>query len=401
MMRSSSKPKVVALLIETSNAYSRGLLAGIRSWVRQHSGWTIHLSEQGRGNTPPLWLERWHGDGIIARFENREIMQAVRKTGLPVVNVSASGLTDEYPVVISDSAAIARLAAQHLLDRGFRHFGYFGDARFRWAASHGENFAAFLARRGLDCSIFPVSKADQDDWEAERERLAGWLRAQPQPVGIMACYDIRGQMLLEACRYAGLRVPEEVAVIGQHNDELLCDLCDPPLSSVIPNAPRAGYEATALLEAMMRGRRPRRGATLIPPLGVATRQSTDIIALEDKEVAAAIRFIRENACSPIGVPDLLRHVPLSRTLLERRFKRLIGRGVYEEIIRARVHHVRDLLAASDLSLAEIADRCSFSSVGYLNAFFKTHTGQPPGAYRRSIRLAPLARGLSSSPRWRH
>ena len=245
----------VALLIETSNAYARELLHGIQSYARENRHWALHLTEQGRGETPPAWLRSWRGDGMIARVETKSVAEAVRQAAVPVVNVSAAELAPEFPTVISDSAAIARLAAEHLLERGFRHFGYCGDARFAWSARHGENFVRHLADAGFECAVFDSQPADAEDWEREQRKLARWLRSLPKPAGVMACYDIRGQQVLDVCRAVGVAVPDEVAVIGQHNDELLCDLCDPPLSSVIPNARRAGYEAAALLDRMMRGER--------------------------------------------------------------------------------------------------------------------------------------------------
>lgn len=220
----------VALLIETSNHYSRELLQGIRDYVREHCEWALHLTEQGRGGSAPNWLSRWRGHGIIARIENERIEQAVAALGVPVVNLSASGFGMAYPVVITSSEGVGRLAGEHLIERGLQHFGYCGDGRFRWAFEHGEHYSAYLREQGFPCSIYRSGREDFEDWEQEKRNLAGWLQQLPKPVGVMACYDIRGQQILDVCREVGIRVPDEVAVIGQHNDELLCNLCDPPLS---------------------------------------------------------------------------------------------------------------------------------------------------------------------------
>lgn len=378
--KSNSRP-AVALLIETSNRYGRELLRGIRNYVSEHTDWAVHLTEWGRGDAPPPWLAKWRVDGVIARIENHEIEHAARATGVPVVNVSAAGLAPEFPVVISDSAAVARLAAEHLLERGFEHFGYCGDGRFKWSATHAGNFIEFLEREGHACAVFDSQPEDFADWEAEQEKLGRWIQSLPKPVGIMACYDIRGQQVLDVCRQLGVQVPDEIAVIGQHNDELLCELCDPPLSSVIPNSCRAGYEAAALLQEMMRGRRVAAGPYLISPVGVAVRQSTDIVALNDRQIAAAVRFIRENACRGIGVEDVLRAIPMSRTLLERKLRQLLRRSPYEEILHIRLRRAKELLSATSLSIAEIAERAGFSCPEYLSAAFKKHAGVSPREFR--------------------
>jgi LacI family transcriptional regulator len=375
----------VALLIETSNAYARELLHGIQSYARENRRWALHLTEQGRGETPPAWLRSWRGDGMIARVETQSVADAVRQVGVPVVNVSAAGLAPELPTVISDSAVIARLAAEHLLERGFRHFGYCGDGRFAWSARHGENLVRHLTAAGFECEVFDSQPADAEDWEREQGKLARWIRSLPKPVGVMACYDIRGQQVLDVCRAAGVTVPDEVAVIGQHNDELLCDLCDPPLSSVIPNARRAGYEAAKLLDRMMRGKAKYPQVVLIEPVGVVTRQSTDVLAVSDSRISAAVRFIREHACERIGVEDARKVAALSRTLFERRFRKLLGCAPYEQILKVRLAKARELLALTNLTLAEISERTGFSSPEYFSAALHKRLKTTPSKLRQRLR----------------
>jgi LacI family transcriptional regulator len=383
----SKRPRrpAVALLIETSNRYTRELLRGIHDYVREGGDWAFHLTEHGRGEMPPRWLSRWHGDGIIARIENPTIAGAVTAVGVPVVDVSAAGLAPQFPTVISDSAEVAHLAADHLRERGFRHFGFCGDRRFAWSARHAANFVRHLRSAGQDCALFASEEEDFGDWEEERRKLEAWIRELPKPVGIMACYDIRGQQVLEACRELGIRVPDDVAVIGQHNDELLCELCDPPLSSVIPNARRAGYLAATLLGRLMRGDRLRPRVIEVPPLGVATRQSTDVVALADQRLAAVVRFMRANACRNITVADVLKAVPMSRTLLERGFKRWLGRTPHDQIQAVRLERARELLVTGSLPIAEVAEHSGFSGPEYFSAVFKREFGVSPGVFRRQSR----------------
>ena len=373
----ASRSPVVALLIETSNAFSRELLHGVRNWMRAHAGWTIHLSEQGRGNKPPAWLKQWRGDGIIARIETPEIARAVKACGVPVVNVSASGLAPEFPAVISDSAEIARLAARHLLERGFSNFAYCGDGRFVWSRSHGRHFARVCREAGHDCEIFPTAGEEQ-----EQAQIQKWLKKLPKPVGIMACYDIRGQQVLDACRALSVRVPDEVAVISQHNDELLCELCDPPLSSVIPGAREVGAKAAAMLDQLMRGKRRHPAITTVPPLGIATRPSTDTVAVADAGLAAAVRHVRDHACKPLLIDDLARRAGMSRTKLERLFREHFGVSPYEQALRHRMTRAELLLRTTTLSIPEIAERTGFATVEHFSNTFKKRAGRSPGAVRR-------------------
>jgi LacI family transcriptional regulator len=377
-----SRPRV-ALLIETSNAYARELLYGIRSYLKEHQSWSIYLAEHGRGDVLPAWLRAWKGDGIIARVENQTIAEGLLATGLPTVDVSFGLERSPFPRVVTDSHAASRLAADHLLERGFQHFGYCGEARYHWSNLRSRVFFDHVTRSGSDCQVFqcPASRNESLAWERELELIAAWIRGLPKPVGIMACWDIRGQQVLEACRRIGVAVPDEVSVIGVHNDELLCDLCDPPLSSVIPNARRAGHEAAALLDRMIGGESVSAQTILLEPIGIATRQSTDVVALTDAQISKAVRFIRERACEGITVDDVLRAVPMSRTVFERRFKKLLNRTPHDQILRVRIERVRTMLANTDLTLAQIAERTGFGHIEYLSVAFKRATGESPSRFR--------------------
>ena len=375
------RPPKVALLIETSNAYARGLLAGIGDYVLGHGPWSVYLGEQGRGDRPPDWLAKWDGDGIIARVENRRIARALAAVRLPVVDLSAARLLPRAPVVTTDNAAIARLAVQHFTERGFRHFAYCGDARFAWSVARGEAFSLFIRGSGGACAVY-ASERTRAGSDAETDRIARWLRALPKPVAVFACYDARGQRVLDACRRAGLAVPEEVAVLGVDNDALLCALTPPPLSSIVPNTQRTGWEAAALLAVLMKGGKVAPGPHLIPPLGVATRQSTDVLAVDDPPLARALRYIREHACEGIGVGDVLRHSPMARRAFEGRLRALLGRSPHEEIQRVQMNRVKELLGGTALPLAQIAERAGFRHTEYLSVVFKRECGTTPSAFRK-------------------
>lgn len=383
MPKPKSLPKV-ALLFETTNAYARELLIGVGDYILSHGPWSIHFAELGPADHPPPWLAKWDGHGVIVRGENERIARAVVKLSIPVVDMTPSRLLPRAPWVKSDDSAIARLAANHFLERGFRNFAFCGDSRFSWSNRRGEQFGILIRGAGRECHIYePVSPASNSHEEVEA--IAAWLTQLPRPAAVFACYDNRGQQVLEACRRAGLSVPEDVAVLGVDNDEVLCVLSPPPLSSVILNTRRTGWEAAALLSLMMKGEKLAPDAHLIPPLGIETRQSSDILAIADPKIAAALRYIREHACDGLRVSDVLKHCPMARRALESRFKQLLGRTPRQEILRVQLNRVKELLIGTELPVWEIADRTGFDPE-YLSVVFKQETSITPSEYRRSYGL---------------
>jgi LacI family transcriptional regulator len=237
-----------------------------------------------------------------------------------------------------------------------------------------------------DSTIVGVTVAD---WETEQERKAEWLRGLEKPIGILAGYDELGCHLLTACTRCGIRVPEDVAVVSAGNDPVLCETSIPPLSSIFLDAQRIGYEAAAVLDRMMRGGKAPARPIRLPPAGLAARRSTDVMTVGDPEVAEALRFIRENACSGTRVASIVERIGLSHSVLERRFRKVLGRSPKAELLRVQISQARQLLVESDMPLKEVAHRCGFGSEKYFSDAFLRETGDRPGAYRRHYRKAPL------------
>ena len=374
----------VALLIETSNAYARGLLQGIYSHIREQGGWSTFFPELSRGDAPPESLKRWRGDGVIARIENRHIAEIVSRLKVPIVDVSATGSLPNVPWVETHDESIAQLAVQHLQERGFRNFAFCGEDRFAWSQYRSDGMKRILARLGYPCHTFGESTTKLTASRRapdEEQQLTAWVRSLPKPVGILCCYDIRGRQLIEICAQNQIAVPEQVAVLGVDNDDLVCNLAETPLSSIIPNAHGAGYLAATLLARMLAGERVEGKAHLLEPLGIETRQSTDSLAIDDQELIRAARFIREHACSGIKVEDILREVPLTRRVLESRFKRYFGHSPHDAIQRVRLRRAEELLKETDLPLTVIADRAGFIHAEYFSVVFKKHKGIAPSQFR--------------------
>lgn len=379
-------PKNVAVLVETDRGYGREVLWGVGDFVRSHEGWNLYV-EPGRAGRP-YHLEGWKGDGLIVQAYGGRLVEAVRATGVPTVSVSVAQTDWADAHVVMDDAAIGRQAAEHLLEHGHRHFAFSGQTYSTHSDVRGQAFADAVEDEGFDVESV-MSHHGQDTllaWQEETRTLADWLEALPRPVAILAANDLYGLYVLAACHARGLRVPEDLAVVGVANDKLVCELAQPPLSSVDPNGRRIGYLAAEVLARLMDGRTAGATPVRVEPKGVVVRRSSDLFAVEDPDVLAALSYIREHAADPIRVADVVLFVAVSRRGLERRFNRLLKRTIQDEIYRVRVARARELLARTDLAMAEVAEGAGFRRPERLSEVFKRVTGMAPSHYRRKHRL---------------
>jgi LacI family transcriptional regulator len=328
--------------------------------------------------------DEWDGDGIIAQpRQDMPFVKQLTECGVPVVSLSGPPGTGGLPAVRANQEAVAELAINHFRERGFVRFAYCGDAREKIWPPTGELFRKHAEAGGYTCDVYQPAY-DREARALRIGHMAKWLRTLPKPVGLLARDDLRAREVLDACRVAGLHVPEEVAVLGTNDDELICEMANPPLSSIVHNARRVGYEAAAMLDRLMAGKKVI-ADIVVDPLGVHTRQSTDLLAIEDPDVATAVRFIREHACEGIHVEDVLDQVPLSRRALEKRFRAAVGRPPHMEIRRAQLERVKELLVGSDYKLEKIAEITGFSSAQYLAGLFRRMMNMTPGAWRQAGR----------------
>jgi LacI family transcriptional regulator len=374
----------VLLIVETAMAYGRRVLWGINRYVVAHQPWSLSLELRELMIEPSGWLDSWEGDGIISRSTTPKLAEAARRRGIPIVDLTDMHGPMGLPHIWNDHAQVGELAAGHLLERGFRQFGFCGFSDHDWSRRRRDAFISAVEKAGGSCDVFEStwSPRREQTWQEQQAGIAAWLERLPKPAGVMACNDMRGLHVLDACRSLELAVPEEIAVVGVDNDKLLCELCDPPLSSVIPNPERIGYEAAKLLDGLMSGDDLPNSPLLIPPLGVETRQSTDVLAIGDADTSAAVRFIREHACEGISVEDVLKHVPLSRSALERRFRKFLNRSPQLEIRLVQLKRVKQLLAETDLPLDRIADLAGYAHPEYMSVVFKRELGITPGQFRK-------------------
>lgn len=377
----------VALLIETSTSYGRGLLRGISRFAKTNGKWSLFLEPSGADGSL-VHAERWEADGLLVRVHTRRLADRVLKTSLPAVDLGYV-IPDLFPWSISNhQQRVGEVAAEHLLACGLRNFGFCG-----WGPAHPpakawepirlDAFRRVIGRTGGTVAAYTWPRLKRDrEWNRAQPHLAEWLHAQPRPIGIMAANDLRASQLLDAARRAGLRVPEDIAIIGVDNDEMLCELSTPSISSVALNLERIGYEGAGLLSKLMRGRPYPKRPIRIPPLGVMARQSTDVIATDDALIADAVRFIRSRFQDPIDVSDVLNHIGVSRRTLELRFRDAMGCSPYQELHRCRLNHARSLLLETELTVRQIASRCGFPYVENFHAVFRREESMTPSQFRQ-------------------
>jgi LacI family transcriptional regulator, galactose operon repressor len=374
------KRRKVALLLETSNEYARGIIKGIYGYIKEHDQWDVYLGEYSRGEPNPEWLLSWKGDGIIARIENKAIADLINLCNLPTIDASSANLVPGVPWVETDDKKIAQLALNHLRACGFKNFAFVG-SDFNWSKWRAGHYIDLLKEMGLPCHFLNLSiKLGVD-----QKNMESWLADLPKPIGIFTAYDQIGRLIIDASHKAGFMVPEEIAVIGVDDDPLICELCSPPLTSIIPDTYTTGYLAATLLEYLMEGKKVENLTHLISPLGIKKRRSTDSLAINDPYISKALHYIYEHANSgTFNINDILALVPMTRRVFEAKFLKMVGRTPYKELQKIRVNRLKELLGETDLNLLEIAEKSGFEHVSYMSYLFKRETGISPISYRNRM-----------------
>lgn len=378
----------IGLVMEHSLAFYRRILRGIKTFATDRPDWLftpIAANRQALQMVKPL---RCHG--YIAHIFHRPLGLALQSLRRPVINVSGVLPELPFPRVITDHVEVGRLAAQHLLSCGLRQLAFVGYRSHEFSTERESGFREVAQEAGIEVSSFYELDRRLDDptgvWRWN-EPLLAWLRGLPKPVGILASHDTQGAQVAEYCHQLRLMVPDQVAIVGADDDDLLCELARPSLSSVRLPAERIGFEAARLLDEWIQtGRRPSGPSLVLPPAGVAIRQSSNLQAAPDSHVAAAVRFIADQAHRPFKVDDILRAVPIARRALERRFRKWLQRSILQEIRRAHVERAKHLLLTTDLSMSEIAYRSGLNDSRQLSITFRQATGMTPSSFRRQLKV---------------
>jgi len=369
-------------------AGGRDFMRGVFKYSHLYGPWFFYSEpEEEQLRKLPL-PKNWDANAIITDTQDKTKTKAMLATGLPIVIFQGQGqLKSEGSInVIGDCPEVGKIAAEHFLARGFQHFAFCGFEDYLWSQTRRDNFSKTVDKAGFETSIFqrPRSRL-KSCWKKELLLMINWLKSLPKPVGIMACNDDYARNLLQACRMTELRVPEKVAVIGVDNDEWFCNISAVPLSSIVRNTERAGYEAAEMLDRLMAGKKMASKDIMIKALHVETRKSTDILAIEDDDVVEAVQFIREHAKEMIQVNDVAEAVGLSRRSLYNRFYNALGCTVYAEIRRVRINLITRMLVETSLSISQIAFKMGYmgtENAKHIARYFRKEKGISLVEYRK-------------------
>jgi len=363
------------------------MLRGIAQYAHHHGPWSFDWEP---GGLEKIWpkLKSLSPNGVILRDVDK--VEEVLSFGVPAVVVGhgrteVSGLVN----VVTDSEAIGQMAAEHLIRCGFKRFAFCGmgvadESDLPWSELRRKSFSERIKKAGLEYYDFPAHAPEGSSWPRERTAMARWLQSLPKPLGLMACNDDRARQVVEACKLAGVSVPNDIGIIGTDNDDVVCGLSDPALSSVSINFEAAGYESAAALDALMRGK-PAPDRIIVRATHIVVRRSTDVVAVEDEGVAKAVRFIRTSARKgDLNVNEVARAAGLSRRLLEKRFRAELGCSVLKEIRRVRTDKIAQLLVETKMPVYEIGESLGFSDIQHFARYFRAARQMSPLAYRKKF-----------------
>jgi LacI family transcriptional regulator len=372
----------VLIMVSTERAYGRGMLEGVADYVDHHARWQCELQVEIKAEL----LESTVYDGMIVE-QRYPIIPALRQVKKPIVGVAGVSDPDGPPAVVADNHAVGRMGANYFADLGLKYLVYVSSTLGPFVEPRAAGFKSVCDARRLECMI--VSRPDLQTDAA----LAKWIKGLPRPVGIMATNDVLALQVSRACRLAGRRIPEDVALMGVDNDTVTCRLGDPPLTSIDHGTRRVGYEAARMLDQwMLTGKRPD-SSVLTQPVAVISRPSTDLLAVNDADVVTALRFIRDNAAKRLKVAQVLEKVAMSRRSLEMHFQKTIGRTIHDEIVRVRIERAKGMLIGGDWPMPVIAEACGFPFASQFSHAFRRETGHTPSEFRRQFRYREATAGM--------
>ncbi|TLV00534.1 AraC family transcriptional regulator [Dyadobacter luticola] len=376
----------IILLLDFAEGYSKSLMKGINAYSKEFGPWVFCRMPLFHRETIGIdgilqWALEWGADGIVGQLYNKEI-EKILKAGIPVIAQDFKERFTEIPNITGAYHEAGQLGADYFLKKGFTNFAFYGFNDIVWSRERAEGFEARLNAKGHQVHYFEHKKARSTElWYYKPSSLSRWLKSLPKPIALMTCDDNQGQHITEACRQVGIRIPEEVAVLGVDNDEMICDLSDPPLSSIALDVEKGGYDAARLLDHMIKNGAKDFYDIIVKPMQVITRHSTDIYATNDDYIASTLKYIHQNIDKNLHVDEVVKQVPLSRRALEKRFLEITGYPIYKYIFNLRIEKFSQKLLDSDMSVFEIALDMGLTDSKNIARQFRQAKGCSPSVYR--------------------
>ena len=379
----------IILLSDFAEEYNKNILRGITRYSKDHGPWTFCKMPTYYRETIGIdgilkWAKEWEADGIIGQFYNNEEVEKFTKANIPVIAQDFKERFTDIPNITGAYNETGRLGANYFLKKGFKNFAFYGFGNIVWSRERAQGFEERIQEAGFNVHYYEHKdpNAAVDLWYYKPSALSEWLRSLPKPIALMTCDDNQGLHIAEAAKHAGIRIPDEVAVLGVDNDETICELSETPLSSIELDAEKGGYEAARLMERMVAEKTCCAPDVIVKATQVVTRHSTDIFASQDKYIVSALKYIHGNLDKNLKVDQVLREVPLSRRSLEKRFMLTTGYPVYEYIYNQRIEKFTQLLLETEMTIFEIALDLGLSDSKNIARQFKQVKGLTPMEYRK-------------------
>ena len=380
-------PKIL-LIVESSRTCERDFLRGIARYARMHGPWTFYhkpkfyLRSDSR-DISVSQIKSFSPDGIIV--SDVENVDEILAFNIPTVIHTFKKNTYNSPMVMGDTQRVGQMAAEHLLGLGHKNFAFCGIGDYYWSRNRYDYFRRTIEEAGFAVSYYELNpRRIRVARHTEQKLLAKWLKSLPKPVGMMTCADDCSQHIVEACKSVDVRIPEQLSVIGVDNDDMICELSDPPLSSISMNFEAAGYQTAILLEQLISNEQVSHKSITVEPTHVEVRTSSNINAIGDSDVAAAVRYIQTHASQQLQISDIMNHVTCCQRLLHDKFKQHLGRSIHAEIKRVRIEKIAAMLRDTELSVSQIAVRLGYYNANHLSRYFKQQMSMAPLAYRKSV-----------------
>jgi LacI family transcriptional regulator len=381
-------PKII-LLTDLAEEYGRGLIKGIMAYAKEHGPWVFCRMPEAFKDAHGIkdfckWAKDWGADGIIGRIRTEDDAEQIKRADIPLI---AQDFKERLSNAVNITGAYhdtGKMAAEYFLKNGYTNFAFYGFKNIVWSRERAEGYEATVKKHGYKVHYFEQRRSNTSElWYYKPSPLSEWLTSLPKPMALMACDDNLGQQITEACKLTGIRIPEELAVLGVDNDEMICTISNPALSSISLDVVKGGYDAAALMDKMIKQKRKLQwNDIIVKPMQIVTRQSTDIYAANDPYILPALKYIHENIHQNLRVTHVLKHIPLSRRALETRFQKVTGFPLYRYIYHLRIEKFSRLLLETDKSIFEIATETGFDSSKNLSRLFKEVKGCTPGEYRK-------------------
>ncbi len=380
------------LLTDFTEAFAHNLLRGILEYSKSREPWVVCRMPPSYKQTYGIsgvlnWAKKWKADAIIAQFDDDDNVELFRKNGIIALAQDFKSRFSVIPNITSKYELTGQIAADFFLQKGFRNFAYYGYKDVVWSEERCMGYRERIIEKGFGDNFYEYQKQPLENlWYYESEPLIHWIKSLPHPVALMACDDTQANKIMEVCRVLGINIPEEIAVLGVDNDEIICSLSDPPLSSVSLNIVKGGYESARLIDRLIRDKDAVSEDVIIQPVTIVNRLSTDIYATDNPAILAALKYIHQNLANKLNVDDIVKQVPLSRRLLEVRFRQVTGQAIYQYISDLRMERFSQLLLASTDSIADLAIQVGFTDSKNLARQFKLWKGCTPIEYRKQNRV---------------